>query len=388
MHQTNNPLFFLLIAFFIAIIARLTKLINQPTIIGEIILGVIFINILNKFAPILANNLIHSEFLANIAVLGSIFLLLEVGLETNFTDLVNNKKYAILVALTGVLIPFICGYFIVVPYILHIKSSILQIFMGSFFAVTSTGVSISLFKDLKILKTQASQIVLGASIIDDIIGLLLLSISVSMIKFGYYDNYMLIIIIVKLVVFLISIYLINKYILKYIQLKFINNHEFLFIIIIFYTLFCSYIADKVGLAMVIGAFLAGLGISSNSNNGNGYFGYVISLRTLFTPLFFVYSGMQINITNFFDYKLVLESIIIGLIAIMSKLSSIILISKRVKHRSIIAFGMVPRGEIGLVFALTGFNLGLLSSQVFTILMLVIIYTTIITPIAINLIIKN
>jgi Kef-type K+ transport system membrane component KefB len=388
-HPTNQMLIILIIIFSLAIIAKSIKLINQPIIIGEIILGILLTNIGLSINHNFVSSIIHNEFLINLATLGSIFLLLEIGLETEFNDLIVNKKYAIITAITGVVIPFICGYFIV-PYIFSNENQNLQIFMGSFFAVTSTGISISVFKELKILKTQSCQIVLGASIIDDIIGLLLLSITVSIIKFNEYNYNIIFTIILKLLIFFILLYIVNKFILKNIFKPFIKQKESLLIIIICYTLLCSYSAEKIGLAMIIGAFLAGITINNSLSkiiNHNFYLELIAPLRTLFTPIFFIYSGMQINISNLFNYKLILISLIIGFFAIISKLSSSILLPKKL-NKKIIGFGMVPRGEIGLIFAVTGLNLGLYSNQIFTILMLVIIYTTIITPVVINHIVKH
>lgn len=389
-NQNNEILVILIIIFLLAILAKSIKLIKQPIIIAEIILGILLSNISLYINHDLISSVIHSQFLANLAILGSIFLLLEIGLETDFNDLIINKKYAIITAITGVIIPFLCGYFIITPYILKNHTQNLQIFMGSFFAITSTGISISVFKELKILKTQSCQIVLGASIIDDIIGLILLSITISIISLNTYSYTILLLIILKLSLFFISLYIINKFILKNILKPFLHERESLLIIIICYTLICSYVAEKIGLAMIIGAFLAGVGINHNLNkiiNHNFYLELITPLKTLFTPLFFIYSGMQINITNLLNYKLILISLVIGFFAICTKLCAGFFLPTKL-NRKIIGFGMVPRGEIGLIFATTGLNLGLYSNEIFTILMLVIIYTTIITPIIINQIVKD
>jgi Kef-type K+ transport system membrane component KefB len=413
------------------IIAKLMRHIKQQLVLGQLCAGII-IAILAHYKINFFATMVHNDILSFLAELGSIFLLFEIGLESNISEITHAGKHAITVALTGVIVPFILGYFIVTPLILnnlidmqHINPNInhfmlnsnnlinhttLRIFIGGILAVTSTGISISVFKELKLLKSQACQIVLAASIIDDIFGLMLLSIvtslalsnSISIINLSLTLLYILLF-------FILGILFGQKLLPKIINLfAIINNSvDTLVLIMIGYALSMSFIASSIGLASVIGAFLAGLLLEENYFNKYKYPRYLkgqdseyiwrggscdtksinpINLLEhlirpfgkLLTPIFFIYAGMQVDIIAALNFTTLKLTITISIFAICSKIVAGIWLPKN-GSRLIVGIGMVPRGEIGLIFAISGLNLNIIGHETFTALLLMIIITSIFTP---------
>lgn len=394
----TDILLWLAIIIIFAIISKAASKIGQSFVLGQLLLG-IGLRILAHFNIMGLANMPDNQQIAFFAELGSIFLLLEIGLESSLTEIMDAGKYAISVALIGVIVPFILGYFIVVPFILHSNSLILRLFFGSMLAVTSTGVSVSVFKELGILKSKASQIVLAASVIDDISGLILLSITTGLAINGNINLSSLGLTLFNTCIFFTASVVGAKYLLPYI-IKFIskinNNNDTITLIIFSFCLLMAYTAGSIGLAFIIGAFLAGLLLypklfqdfesinnqSKFNNQRHQLEALIAPYGKIFTPLFFIYAGMQVDIISIFNYKILISTVLISIVAIIGKLGAGVLLPKN-SNRLLVGIGMIPRGEIGLIFAITGLHLKIIDSNIFAIILLVIIITSIVTPIAIN-----
>lgn len=391
---------FLVIAALFSLVANKYK---QSIVLGQIIIGIL-VGVLAHFHIAFFAEIINNDPLGLIAQLGSIFLLFEIGLESDFREIRNAGKHGSLVAIIGATVPFCLGYFIVTPYIIGSNSHNLALFVGGILAVTSTSISVSVFKELGIIHQKSCQIVLTASIIDDIIGLVLLSIIAAAVSVGSIDGHLLLIISTKVASFFIVCYIVAKFVLPKVLIPGLpklgtgENITTLFIVAVCFTL--SWFAETIGLAGIVGAFFAGLMLNSkkfleygllSTKNPKEYnkslIDLILPIGRILTPIFFIYAGMQVDIVNVFNIKTILIATLISLVAIIGKLSCCISLPKGI-NRLIVGFGMVPRGEIGIIFALTGLNIGVIDNDLFTTLLLVIVITSLVTPIALNILVQK
>ncbi|MDQ5920098.1 MAG: hypothetical protein QG673_154 [Pseudomonadota bacterium] len=402
----SKLLLYTFIIMLLAIIALLTNKIKQPAVLGQILVGCI-ISILANHNIIFFKDMTHEPVLGFLAELGSILLLFEIGLESKLQEITNCGRHALIVAITGVTVPFILGYFILTPLIAPHYTLSLSLFIASILAVTSTGISVSVFKDMGILRQRAAQIVLSASIIDDIIGLVLLSIITELEQSGNINLLHILTTLILVFLFFVISWIVGKLILPQITTritsKISKDDNIITFTVIAFCLFLAWMAQLVGLAPIIGAFTAGLLIQESyfkdykftritrdttiSAIHNQHIIKLISqIGTIFIPIFFIYAGMQVNIANGLNYTTLKLTILLSIFAIFSKSLCGIFLPKTI-NKWIVGFGMVPRGEIGIIFALAGLKFKLIDNNLFTALLLMVIITSIITPIILNRLVK-
>ncbi|MCC2624474.1 MAG: hypothetical protein K0R14_347 [Burkholderiales bacterium] len=404
--EVNQPVNRILLLSFL-VIAALFSLIahkyRQSTVLSQLIIGAL-IGILAHFHIAFFAEIINNEGLRLIAQLGSIFLLFEIGLESDFREIRHASKYGMQVAFIGAIIPFCLGYFLITPYIIGSESHNLALFIGGILAVTSTSISVSIFKELGVIRQMPCQIVLTASVIDDIIGLILLSVIAATVSISNIDGHLLLLIAAKVISFFIVCYIFAKFILPKMLISQLSklgtgeNTVTLFIVAVCFVM--SWFAETIGLAGIVGAFFAGLILKADSFHNNKLLpkpelteynkpliDLILPLGRILTPMFFIYAGMQVDLVNVFKLKTIVIAILISIIAIIGKLLCSITLPKRV-NRLIVGFGMVPRGEIGIIFAITGLNIRIIDNDLFTTLLLVIVLTSIVTPIALNNLIRK
>jgi Kef-type K+ transport system membrane component KefB len=401
----------------IALIWGLSKLLNSylirfklPGVLGELftglLLGLILLifpasvdNVRSSFGFEIGNfidSMRTSHALQILGELGILLLLFEVGLETELDEIKAVGKEALLVALGGVVAPFLCAWGF--NFAFHLNWSVeLILFVGLVLAATSIGVTARVFQDLKALNSLNAQIILGAAVLDDILGLLLLSIisafvtlgsdSLSMSSIGF--------IVLKAALFLgSSIWVGHNVTGKFIPwISKIGRSDSLgFLIwILTYCFALSYIASLMGLAPIIGAFAAG--ITLDKVRIKDLFGethsiedYIAPIRAILAPIFFVKIGLAIDlhtILGWFPFALTV-------IACFSKLVSgwIFVPFKTKMNRLIVGVGMMPRGEVGLVVAAIGSQIGLLNNNLYSALLIAVIATTFIAPIWLQLLVKK
>lgn len=394
-----------------SILSIITIKIKQPVVLGQIIAGTLM-GILAHFNIGIFPELPKNHILEFLAELGSIFLLFEIGLESNLNEIQKAGKNSIIVAITGAFIPFILGYFVVTPLVSHNHSSSLALFMGSILAVTSTGISVSVFKSLGIIRDKPGQIIIAASVIDDVIGLILLSITIEFIKSGHIDTAATFNTIKDMILFFIISLLFGFTILSKIIRTIVKNithrKDLLILTLISYCVFMAYFASIMGLASIIGAFLAGLLVEEDfyqnfngmylntkaipnvnlgmpvieKGNHNQLVNLVEPIGKILTPIFFIFAGLQVDIIASLNYETIKLTLIITIFAILGKSLAGIFLPNNI-NKWLIGFGMVPRGEIGIIFAITGLELNLINKNMFAAILLMIIATSIITPIALN-----
>jgi Kef-type K+ transport system membrane component KefB len=365
-----------------------------PNVLGELFTGLIF-GIFLIFLPINSwlslelSFIRNSEVLMALGELGIILLLFEVGLETELDKITSVGKEAALVALGGIIGPFLFVWLL--NYIFKFNWSLqLALFIGLVLAATSIGVTARVFQDLKILHTFNAQVVLGAAVLDDIIGLILLSIisAFAQNKAEAISLGSIFIIIFKAAVFLGSSIWVGRKITGNIipALGRIGRQEplsFLIWVLIFCFLM-AYLAHLMGLAAIVGAFAAGLTldhvkIKGLFNETKSVEDYIAPLRAFLSPIFFIKVGLAINPSALFESWFPL---MITLVACLSKIVSgwLCLPFKTNLNRLLVGVGMMPRGEVGLVVAAIGAQIGLLSESLYSGVLVAVIATTFIAPI--------
>lgn len=373
------------------LLGELAAKFSIPSVIGELLAGIFL-------GPSLLNWLQPTESIHLLAEIGVVLLLFEVGIEADVSKLAKNGLKATTSALAGVVIPLILG-FLVCFYLFHMKS-ILSLFIGSTLTATSIGITLRVLSDLKRTNSREAQIVLGAAIIDDIIGVVLLSILFQFStdeSVNYLDGS-------KLLLFIVIFFITAPFLVKFIS-NIIHRYEkassipgLLTTSTVALLLFFAWLARKFGAPELIGGFAAGLALSRNfflrlpsflqtdENFSHRVERNMKPLIYLFVPIFFVNIGLSLNFRQI-DWSLSFIWIFTGIIlviAIIGKLASGFILLKESKWMKwIIGTAMIPRGEVGLIFAEMGRTTGIFNQEIYASMILVIAITTLIAPIVLR-----
>lgn len=320
---------------------------------------------------------------------GIIFLLFMVGVETSFSELKSTGRASLQVACLGVLAPMVLGY-LAISYFFPEYSINSAMFIAATLAATSIGITAEVLKDLKILCTKEAKIILGAAMIDDILGLIVLSIVSSIVITGKINYSSIGFTITSTIIFFLSVIYIGPWLLK--RLAGIFHYfdpweEKLFISFIF-LMALSWMATQLNLSSIIGAFAAGMAIhdgffvrsgGSDGRNSLKINEFFAPLQAILVPLFFILIGMQVKIETFLHLEVIILSFALIIVAIVGKLIS----GLGALHKTdklLVGIGMLPRGEVGLIFASIGKTIGVISDQLFASVILMIIITTLVAPV--------
>jgi Kef-type K+ transport system membrane component KefB len=404
-------------------LSSLVEKIGQPSVLGELVMGVILGNLvlvgINFLEPLKENSII-----AFLSELGVVILLFQIGLESNIHEMKKVGMKAFSVAIVGVVVPFVLGAYLVGPLLMPGLSSHAYLFLGAALTATSVGITARVFQELGKLKLKESQIILGAAVIDDILGLIILAVISAMVTVGAVSVGVISLIIAKAVLFLIGSIVLGQLLTKYISKFFAKVHTGVamkFTIVISFCLVFAYLAQKIGLAPIVGAFAAGLILDpvhfkyfkdakivtsvkdtikefpgdlkdkinrSIAPHAHRHIEDLIEpLGHFLIPIFFVMTGMSVKLETLGNPKIVFVALAITVVAFLGKYITGFFAGKGV-NRSLIGFGMVPRGEVGLIFATIGKGLGVVSDEVFSVIVIMVILTTLLTPPILAFILKR
>ncbi len=322
---------------------------------------------------------------------GIIFLLFMVGLESSLSQLRSTGRESFQVAVIGVVGPIVLGLLITILVIPNAPFNT-HIFVAATLCATSVGITARVLKEMKQLHTREASTILGAAMIDDILGLVILAIVSSLVINGVVSFTSILQMIVFALVFFVAVLLIGPWILRKAVLffSFLEPWEAKLSITFLFVMFLSWAATLVQLATIIGAFAAGIiihdGFFDNKDkplkNAVGIKELVAPLEALLAPLFFMLIGIQVKLESFFDWHLFVLASALIVAAILGKLFSG-LGGHRKDDRFLIGIGMLPRGEVGLVFASAGKTFGVINDEVFSAIILMVIVTTFLAPIWLN-----
>jgi Kef-type K+ transport system membrane component KefB len=358
----------------------IAKKINQPTVLGEMIVGIII-------GPSILNIIQMNEILNVFSEIGVILLMFIAGLETDVNELRNSGKSFTIIATGGVIVPFVFGYF--VCRLLGYDSFTEAGFVGLVLTATSVSISVQTLRELKQLRSKQGISIMGAAIIDDVIGIILLALFLG-ITTGQSD--------VGITIWHIILYfilvLIFGALFKIIVNKFgfsMNISGSMTIIGLVICFLLAYYAEKAEVATITGAYLAGLIFSTTSYRSKVSNNMEIMAYLVFTPIFFVGIGMKTQIRGM-DLNSLWFVLIIFLVAMLSKIigcgvgSRIMGFSN--KRALQIGVGMASRGEVALIITTIGYKQGILSDSLFSLLIFAVMLTSLITPILLKIAFKG
>ncbi len=382
---------------------------GQPAVIGELLAGVA-LSAVGYFGWGFIGEIAANEIISFLAQFGALLLLFSIGLESNTKEMQKVGVRALMVALIGVVIPFSLGSFVLAPIFFGDASSNAQLFLGASLVATSVGITASVFRSLKLTKTRAAQTVLGAAVIDDVLGLIVLAIVSSLAAGGELTPALIIELAAKSFGFLGGAIVLGGLLAKPISKLFSAIHTGIgmkLTLAVGFALVFGYLAELFGLEPIIGAFAAGLLLDAvhfesfsdpeiiedikylegdetvasiiKKHRHSHIEDLINSIGLIFIPVFFVFTGLQIDFGSLLDPGLYLTAGIISVIAIASKFVAGFAAQGTRTEKMFVGVSMVPRGEVGLIFAATGSALGVLSSELFSTIVLVVIITTFIAP---------
>lgn len=320
--------------------------------------------------------------------LGVILLLFMVGLESSVEEMLRVGPRATLVAVIGIVVPFVLSLVATLWLLPDIPMPV-HIFIGATLCATSVGITARVFKDLHRIQTPEAKTILGAAVIDDILGLIILAVVVGIVATGEIQVGEVGRILLMSLIFLGVVILFGE---RFVQLSVAlvrriepERGKLLFPLALAFLM--SWIANQIELATIVGAFAAGLIISEEhfTDHYEGHMtmeGLIGPLEAIFAPVFFVLMGLQVNLTAFLESDTIVVAIAITVAAIIGKIVSGLGASRKVDRLSI-GLGMIPRGEVGLIFASIGKALGVVTDSLFSAVVLMVIVTTLITPLALR-----
>ena len=374
--------------------------IGQPPVLGELIMGVVLGNLsllgLTLLDPLKTNSTVRV-----VGEIGAILLLFEVGVESDLVQLLAVGWSSLLVATLGVIAPMILGYF-VSTQLLPTAGWLSHMFVGGTLTATSVGITARVLKDIGRSTTIEARIILGAAVADDVIGLIVLAVvsglvtaamSGSGVGVGFGD---ILWIILKATLFLALAVIIGRYwssrVFHYAARLLVPGA--LLSLCICFCFAVATISGLVGLAPIVGAFAAGVVLEEVHYRPFTMRGerrvqeLLYPINTLIVPVFFVLMGLRVDLRSFASPTVLGFAALITLAAIVGKQVCGLGVLEKGVDRLVIGVGMIPRGEVGLIFAGMGSTLLLngqpiLPSATFSALVLMIMMTTFITPSALK-----
>ncbi|MBI3899728.1 MAG: cation:proton antiporter [Gammaproteobacteria bacterium] len=411
--ETTLVLLWLAVLLLLAKCSSLVEKLGQPAVLGELLIGIALGNLglvgIGAFEPIK-----HDALIGFLAELGVVILLFQIGLESEVGAMRRVGWRAFLVACVGVAVPLALGL-LAGPLLFPGMNPNVYLFLGATLTATSVGITARVFKDRGALQTAEAQIVLGAAVIDDVIGLILLAVVSAIATTGTVGVGTIAWITAKALLFLGAALIVGQLSAPIISRWFARittGSGMKFTIAIAFCFVLAYLAQLIGLAPIVGAFAAGLVLDEvifKDYDGlevipdvrraltdaepsvrqrvaavldNHAKHHLLSLTApvghLFIPLFFVYTGMQVDLRTLADLHTLWIALAVTVIAFVGKLVSGLVAGK--VNKWVVGWGMAPRGEVGLIFAVVGKQLGVVDDHEFSVIVLMIMLTTLITPV--------
>ncbi|WP_020467456.1 cation:proton antiporter [Singulisphaera acidiphila] len=379
MEHLNVPQFLGLLVIMLSaarLCGALAKAIGQPTVLGELVAGVLLgASVMGLVDPKV--DVIHL-----LAELGVILLLFAIGLETDLRMLVKVGGASAAVATVGVVLPFALGY--AVCRLLGLPN-LVALVAGASLTATSVGITARVLSDLGRLQEPESQIILGAAVIDDVIGLVILTVIAALTN-GESVTIMSVARITGVAFgFLLGTLLVGSLIVPRLvrlvgKIDLPGTTTILALILAFGL---AWLADRVGSAVIIGAFAAGLLLAKTPQAREVEHG-VTELGNFFVPLFFVSVGAAVDIRVFnpmdqANHATLLVGSLLILVAVVGKFAAGYAAPWFKGKKSVIGVGMIPRGEVGLIFAQMGLSSGVFDAKLFSAVTLMVMATTFLAP---------
>ncbi len=389
------------VVLFLAVILIAAKLggdvaarLGQPAVLGELMVGILIGNLplvgIGLFEPIK-----HDTTIDMLSRLGVIILLFEVGLESTIPQMLKVGWSSLLVAIIGVIFPFAFGWGVGV-WLLPDHSEYVHAFIGATLTATSVGITARVLQDLNKSQTGESRIILGAAVIDDVLGLLILAVVAGIIaaadRGGSVSLPELSLILVKAILFLVGSLVLGRIVSRRLfwfacQLR---ARRVLLATALAFCFLLSFLASLVGLAPIVGAFSAGLILEDvhyqelTDREHHKLEEQIHPISAFLVPVFFVLMGMRTDLASFIQPGVATLALVLTLVAILGKQFAGLGVLTRGVDRITVGIGMVPRGEVGLIFANIGLTLTVAGERIvdnatFSAVVVMVVCTTLVTP---------
>ena len=368
---------------------------SQPAVLGELIFGVILGNLaLVGFSGL--SFISSSAGVVVLAEIGVILLLFEVGLESNVREMLSVGPSSLLVAILGVVAPFLLGWGLS-AILLPDLQTLVHVFIGATLCATSVGITARVLADLGKLQSRETKVILGAAVIDDVLGLVILAVvqgAIIAVDTGQkLEPLSIIWIISKALLFLFGAVVVGSWLSPRL-FGLANKLRVKGVLLAVCLVFCfllAYLANLIDLAPIVGAFAAGLILDEVHYRGllkregeHQVEELLHPINSFLVPIFFVLMGTRVDLKAFGDSSILGFALLISLVAVIGKMVCVLGVLEKGLDRLSIAVGMVPRGEVGLIFVnvgagLTLFGKPVINNSILSAVVIMVILTTLMTP---------
>jgi len=387
-----------LILIFSKIFGELAERIKQPSVLGELVAGVILGGSVLAVVPSVSGMAGYDTFHL-LAEVGVAILLFEIGLETDLKDLIKVGPTSTIVAIIGVVVPFALGFASIIAFekygllggIDPSLNILIAITTGATLTATSVGITARVLSDMNRLQSGEAKIILGAAVIDDILGLIILGVVTGLIEASASGDGAGIstlsvgIIFVKAFGFLIVAIVVGNLISKKLfnLVEMMKVRGVLLLSALSFAFIFAFLASLVGLAPIVGAFAAGL-VLANTHQFKSIERNLKPVSDFFTPIFFIMVGAAVDVSVFNPFvseniPILLIAFILFIVAVIGKFVSGFAVFKKGISKSVVGVGMIPRGEVGLIFAQVGLTYGIFTSELFSAITVMVMLTTFVAP---------
>jgi len=343
---------------------------SLPSVLGEILAGAVL-------GPYALNWIPSIDAIHSVADLGAIFVLFSAGLETSPGELIRIGGKSISVALAGVIVPFVVGF----AYMkLAGNPSSESVFVGAAMVATSVGITARIFADMRLLSSETAKVILGAAVFDDILGMIMLAL-VGGLASGGVNWLHLGVLIGEAVAFALFMMFVAPRIVRRMEggVEHLSIQNASLVVALAICLLLSWLAVKIGMAAIIGAFFAGLVFADYAPQWN-LFPRVAGITEFLAPFFFFAIGARLNLT-LINRQIIVATAIVSVLAILSKVlgCGAPMIGQGWRAVLQVGIGMMPRGEVALIVALVGLQSGIVTQSTYAIVVLMTAITTVIAP---------
>jgi Na+:H+ antiporter len=347
---------------------------GQTAVVGELLAGLaIGPGALAVVAP--------SVFLDGLAEIGVVILLFEIGLASDLDRLLRSGPQSLVVALVGIVSPLLLGFALARWWGL---TPLGAVFIGAALTATSVGVTARVFSELGKVNDPPAQVVLGAAVADDVLGLVILSVVAGLARTGHVSLWSIVTLLVGAVLFLTAAITIGVRLAPFF-VRWADRMQARGSLIVWAVLFCTVLAvlaERSGLAAMIGAFAAGL-VLAKTERGVHIEDRIKPVADLFVPIFFVTIGMHVDLRHLDPLTprgTLVFAVLLTLVAVASKLVAALGVYRPDVRRLPVGVGMIPRGEVGLIFAAIGLTGDVITPALYAAVVLMIVLTTVVGPV--------
>lgn len=351
-------------------VGELFERVALPSVLGEILAGAVL-------GPYALGWIQTSDVLHSVAELGAIFVLFSAGLEISPGELIRTSGKSLRVAVAGVVVPFLLGFFY-----MKLRGNVTSesVFVGAAMVATSVGITARVFADLHLLSTETAKIILGAAVFDDILGMLLLAV-VGGIASGGVNWLHMGVLIGEATGFALFMMFVAPRIVRRIEpgVEHLSIQNASLVVALAICLLLSWLAVKINIAAIIGAFFAGLVFADYAPQRN-LLPRVSGITELLAPFFFFTIGARLN-ASLLTKEILISALVVSLLAVVSKIigCGLPMIGQGWRHVLQVGTGMMPRGEVALIVALAGLTAGIVTETTYSIVVIMTAVTTILAP---------